>query len=240
MNKNKFVVLFMLLIAFAAAGCSDSTGPNSSGTISISSKYQSSILAKEMNLAGIDSIRITKAIYLLREIKFKTQADSTEGIYKTTPLILDLSLNGAVQLVQGITVPFGTYNRLEFDVHKAEAADTTAMTAVQREKARQFFSGANRYSIIIEGKTYTGGVAADFVYKSSLNVKQKIDLPTPLIITENNPDFSVTLLISSYNWFRSGNSFLDPISSVHIPAIDNNIRQSIRAYKDNNKDGTAD
>ena len=113
------------------------------------------------------------------------------------------------------------------------------MSADQKVKARQFFDGVNRYSIIIEGKTYTGGVVTNFVYKSSLNVKQKIDLQTPLAVVENNPDFAVTMKISSYGWFLSGNNFLDP-ATANKAAIDNNIRASIRAYKDNNKDGTAD
>lgn len=239
MKRKLIFPLIAALFALSIAGCSNSTDPVTSGTITLSSKYDTRVLGKDAFLAGIDSIKITKATYLLREIKFKTQNDSTEGIYKTTPLVLELNLNGTVQTIQGLTVPFGTYNRLEFDIHKAEAADTTAMTADQRAKIRPFFDGTNRYSIIIEGRTYTGGAATNFVYKSSLNVKQKIDLQTPIAVVENNPDFAVTMKISSYGWFLSGNNFLDP-ATANKSAIDNNIRASIKAFKDSNKDGSAD
>jgi len=240
MKKYVISVCLSLLFVIFIIGCSSSTEPATTGSINLTSKYQTTVLAKDAMIAGIDSIKITKATYLLREIKFKTQQDSSDGMFKVTPLILELNLTGAVQNIQGLTVPFGTYNRLEFDIHKAEAADTTLMTADQKVKARQFFSGVNRYSIIIEGKKYVGGVATDFVYKSSLNVKQKIDLPTSLVVNAANTDFSVTMAISSFGWFRSGNNLLDPLLPGDFNSIDNNIKQSVRAYKDNNKDGSAD
>jgi hypothetical protein len=240
MKKYFYSTIALLLFVIFMSGCSSSTEPSNTGSINLTSKYQTTVLAKDAMIAGIDSIKITKVTYLLREIKFKTQQDSTDSMFKSTPLILELNLTGAVQNIQGITVPFGTYNRLEFDIHKAEAADTTSMSADQKIKARQFFSGVNRYSIIIEGKKYTGGVATDFVYKSSINVKQKIDLPTSLVVNATNTDFNVTMLISSFGWFRNGNNLLDPLLSNDFTSIDNNLRASVRAYKDNNKDGVAD
>ena len=237
MNKNILFSMLAILAIISLPGCSNSSESPSAGYISLSSKYQSTSLNK---LAGVDSVRITKATLLLREIKFKTQGDSTDGLYKTTPLILELNLNGSVQTIQGLSVPFGTYNRLEFDIHKAEASDTTAMPADQKVKMRVFFSGTEKYSIIIQGMTYTGGMASNFTYKSSLNVKQKIDLSNPLVITESQPDFNVTMLINSFGWFLNNTALLEPSNSANITKINDNIRQSIRAIRDKNKDGIAE
>lgn len=237
MKKKIMPFLSACIIAFSLSGCSNSTDPATSGTLSLSSKYQTSVLAKTGYFAAFDSVKITKATILLREIKFKTQSDSSDGLYKTTPLIFELNLTGSIQNLGELTVPFGTYTRLEFDIHKAEAADTTAMTSEQRVKMRPFFAGNNKYSIIIEGNTYTGGVATAFVYKSGLNVKQKITLSAPLIITESDPVFNATMVISSFGWFLNNSAFLDPADSHNVTLIDNNIRQSVRAIKDKNKDG---
>ncbi len=237
MKKAKLSFISACIIAISLTGCSNSTDPADSGTLSLSSKYQTTILAKEGNLLGIDSVKITKTTFLLREIKFKSQNDSTDGLYKTTPLLFELNLTGSLQTIGSITVPFGTYNKLEFDIHKAEASDTTAMTVDQRVKMRAFFSGVDRYSMIIEGKTYTGGVATNFVYKSSLNVKQKITLITALEISESTNENNATMIFSSFGWFLNNSTFLDPADSHNFTKIDDNIRQSIRAIKDKNKDG---
>ncbi len=229
-------IFIALILSFTA--CSDSTSPETNGTITLTSKYSTTVLQKTAETSATD-VKITKVTYILREIKFKTQKDSTDGLFKTTPLVLELNIAGSVQDVGGLTAPFGTYNRLEFDIHRAEANDTTAMSADQRVKIRPFFVG-DKYSIIIEGTYNDGTSQKSFVYKSKINMKQKIDLAQPLEVTESNSTVNATMLISSYNWFRDNGSILDPTDSKNESKIDNNIRNSIKAVKDKNKDGIAD
>jgi len=233
----KSAAIFIALI-FSFTACSDSTSPETNGMITLSSKYSTTVLQKIAETSATE-LKITKVTYILREIKFKTQKDSTEGLFKTTPLVLELNIAGSVQDVGGLTVPFGTYNRLEFDIHRAEANDTTAMSADQRVKIRPFFVG-DKYSIIIEGTYNDGTSQKSFVYKSKVNMKQKIDLAQPLEVSESNSTVNATMLISSYNWFRDNGSILDPTDSKNESKIDNNIRNSIKAVKDKNKDGIAD
>lgn len=230
----KSAAVFILLL-FTFIACSDSASPETTGTINLSSKYSTAVLSKS-SAAGVT---ITKATYILREIKFKTAKDSTEGIYKTTPLVLELNTSGNVQNVGGLKVPFGTYNRLEFDIHRAEANDTTAMSSEERAKIRPFFAG-DKYSVIIEGIYNDGTTQKNFVYKSKINMKQKIDLPQPLVVTENENTINATMLISSYDWFKDNNTILDPTDSKNSSKIDNNIKSSIKAVRDKNKDGAAD
>ena len=226
-------IIIALILSFNA--CSDSTSPETSGTLNLSSKYSTAALQK----TSAADVTINKVTYILREIKFKTQKDSTEGLYKTTPLVLELNLTGSVQDVGGLKVPFGTYTRLEFDIHRAEANDTTAMSADQRAKIRPFFAG-DKYSVIIEGTYNDGTSQKNFVYKSKVNMKQKIDLAQPLVVTETDNTINATMLISSYGWFKDNNSILDPTDSKNETRIDNNIRNSIKAVRDKNKDGSSD
>lgn len=233
----KSAAIFIALI-FSFAACADSTSPESNGMITLSSKYSTTVLQK-IGETSATEVKITKVTYILREIKFKTQKDSTEGLFKTTPLVLEFNIAGNVQDVGGLTVPFGTYNRLEFDIHRAEANDTTAMSAEQKTKIRPFFVG-DKYSVIIEGTYNDGTSQKNFVYKSKINMKQKIDLAQPLEVSESNSTVNATMLISSYNWFRDNSTILDPTDSKNESKIDNNIRNSIKAVKDKNKDGIAD
>lgn len=230
------IVFLGPLLAFNA--CSDSTGPETNGNINLSAKYSTAALQK-VGIAAATDVMINKVTYILREIKFKSQKDSTDGMFKTTPLILELNLTGSVQDIGGLTVPFGTYNRLEFDIHRAEAKDTTSMTAEQKIKIRPFFVG-DRYSIIIEGTVIDGVTQKNFVYKSKINMKQKIDLAQSLVVSESDNSINTTMFISSWGWFKDGNNILDPTDTKNESKIDNNIKQSIKAVKDKNKDGVAD
>lgn len=234
--------IFLVVISFTVfliASCSNSTEPTTTGSLSFSTKYNVAALAKISDLLAADSIKITKATYILREIKFKTQKDSTEGLFKTTPLVLELNLNGNVQDVGVLSVPFGTYTRLEFDIHRAEASDTTSMSSDQRVKIRPFFVG-DKYSVIIEGKVYEGTTQRTFVYKSKINAKQKIDLVQPLVVSYADPAVNATMLISSNGWFKENNTLLDPADTKNETKINDNIRRSIKIIKDKNKDGISD
>lgn len=231
MKSRILLLAIVVIIALLINGCSNSTEPTTSGSLSLSTKYSMTALAKISNLLAADSIKITKATYILREIKFKTQKDSSDGLFKSTPLVLEFNLAGNVQNVGLLDVPFGTYTRLEFDIHKAEASDTTAMSADQKIKIRPFFVGG-KYSVIIEGKIYEGTSQRTFVYKSTINAKQKIDLAQPLVISDIDPTANATMLISSNGWFRENNNLLDPTDTKSESKIDDNIRRSIKIIKD--------
>lgn len=237
--KNLFIaVISLTALSILFNACSSSTEPNTSGSINLSSKYSTTDL-QMVGSAAATGVLINKVTYILREIKFKNQKDSTDGLFKTTPLVLELNIAGSVQEIGGLTVPFGTYNRLEFDIHRAEANDTTAMNTEQRAKIRQFFVG-DKYSFIIEGVVVDGATQKNFVYKSKMNMKQKIDLIQPLVVTESDNIIYATMLVSSFGWFKDGNNILDPTNPINESKIDYNIRQSIKAIKDKNKDGIAD
>lgn len=245
-TKLLLAVVTLLATALLVAGCEKSTEPTGTGQISMTSKYSSApapaaSIRPDFAATGesaIDSIRITRARFVLRDIKFKTQADSSN--FRALPMILELNLNGAVQEVSVASVPFGTYRRIEFDVHRVDTASVNGVPAAERPLYADFLAG-DRYSIIIEGTIYTAGQAPrNFIYRSRVNAKQKIDLLPELVVSDGQTSVNVTMLISSNGWFKSGNTLLDPTDSRNESEIDNNLRASIRVYKDNNKDGSKD
>lgn len=236
--KNLFVTIIVFTVLMLSAfACSNSTEPESSGTINLSAKYSESL----QKTAGVSAtgVIINKVTYLLREIKFKTQKDSTDGMFKLTPLVLELNTAGNVQEIGGLVTPFGTYNRLEFDIHRAESKDTSEMSLEQRIRIRPFLSG-DKYSVIIEGIVIDGATQANFVYKSRMNAKQKIDLIQDCVVSESDNTINVTMFISSNGWFMDNGNILDPNDPKNESKIDDNIRKSIKSFKDKNRDGMMD
>ena len=115
--KHLLIVGGMILGIFVW-GCDNSTDSKpTSGTLAMSSKYTTSTLAKAGQSAAVDSVKITKARFILRDIKFKSPKGDSSN-FRTAPMILELNLNGSVQSVGSITVPFGSYSRIEYDVHR--------------------------------------------------------------------------------------------------------------------------
>lgn len=225
----KFIIS-ILLVGIFIIGCSSTNEPEVTNSITLSHQYISTSLGKTTN--NIESIEITKAVFLIRDIKFKTQSeDETEDMFKTTPLILELDLSESIHKIEELEVPQNTYNRIEFDIHKAVAEDTLDMNDLMKEKFKVFLD-SGKYSILLEGKIMENGSESDFIYKSDLNVKQKNNLDEPLEITDTTPNGEVLLQFSSANWFISNTGdFLDPRDSSNSNKIDKNIRDSIHSKK---------
>lgn len=231
------VVIFTLL----AAGCSDSTSPATDGQISMSTRYTTqTVLPKTEGGLAVDSVVISRARLVLRDIKFKTQGEDSLN-FRTAPMVLELSLAGAVQSIGTTTVPLGTYNRVEFDVHRVEAPEIAALPAADQTAFADFLAG-ERYSIIVDGTVYRTGLApAVFTYRSKVDAKQKIDLSPAMVLDANSTNVNATLVVSSAGWFtNSVGGLVDPTDTNNESVIDENLKASIKVYKDNNKDGSKD
>mgnify|MGYP001573229055 FL=1 len=244
--KLQFVLCLAVALIILGTGCDKSTEPKTTGMLSFSSLYSTApapagslqSLGKQAGALAVDSVRINRARFVLRDIKFKTQSDSMN--YRTDPFVLELSLSGAVQSVSALDVPFNTYRRIEFDVHRVESPEISRLPQSEQAKFTEFLAG-ERYSIIIEGTVYkTGQAPQSFVFQSKINAKQKIDLQPELVVSEAAPTANVTMLISSANWFKSSGVFLDPTDAMNEIEITENLKSSIRVYKDNNRDGLKD
>ncbi|MEW5798441.1 MAG: hypothetical protein AB1728_05500 [Bacteroidota bacterium] len=232
------LIVGSVLLGIAAWGCDNSTDSKpTSGTLGMSSKYTTSTLAKSEQSAALDSIKITRARFVLRDIKFKSPKGDSSN-FRTAPMILELSLNGSVQSVGSITVPFGSYSRIEYDVHRVEQ---TEIAATDSTLFAEFLAG-ERYSIIINGIVYNTGAAPDtFAYRSKVDAKQKVDFDPAIDVSEASPAVNATVVISSANWFKNqSGALVNPKDPNNEGVIDENLKASIKVYKDNNKDGSKD
>lgn len=239
----KRTVFFTVVLIFGiiAWGCDSSTDSKpTSGTMSMSAKYTTMTLAKVGQSVAVDSIKITRARFILRDIKFKSPKGDSSN-FRTSPMILELNLNGSIQTVGSITVPFGTYSRIEYDVHRVEQPEISSLPTAEQAQFAEFLLD-QRYSIIINGVVYNTGAAPDtFTYRSKVDAKQKVDFDPAIEVAETSPTVNATVVISSANWFRNQTGVLvNPKDTNNEGTIDENLKASIKIYKDNNKDGSKD
>ena len=254
-SQPLFPAILMLITIFlitSSNGCKDSTtAPSTSGQINMMAKYSPSnsptgmfhIMVPTENVAGttaLDSLQITRARFMIRDIKYKTQSDSCN--FRAAPFVLELNLLSVIQDISVAGVPFGTYRRIEFDVHRLNKNDINSWPASEQIPFLDFLNGeSDGYSIIISGIAYFDGQGTTFTFKSLVNVKQKIDLVPEIVISEPSPSINATMLISSAGWFKPSTGFLlDPNDPGNEKTISENLRASIKVFKDNNKDGSKD
>ncbi|MBI2427196.1 MAG: hypothetical protein HYV29_00080 [Ignavibacteriales bacterium] len=227
-----------IILGIVVWGCDNSTDSKpTGGTLGMSSKYTTAALAKSGQSVALDSIKVTRARFVLRDIKFKSPGGDSSN-FRTAPMILELNLNGAVQTVGSVTVPFGSYSRIEYDVHRVEKPEISNADSAQ---FAEFLAG-ERYSIIINGIIYNTGAAPDtFTYRSKVDAKQKVDFDPAIDVSEAAPAVNATVVISSANWFKNQTGVLvNPKDTNNEGVIDENLKASIKVYKDNNKDGSKD
>ena len=245
MSKRKLAVLGM---AAALAACSDGTGPGAARTVSLTftTGAAGGPLLSRMGVAddtitsGADTLIITSARIVLREIELKAVNDDACDVgmndddgceeFETGPMLVDLPLNGAAQTAITIEATPGSYDRIDFEVHKTEGAGDAAFIADNPE-----FDGL---SIRVEG-TWNG---TPFVYTSDLDVEQENQLTAPLVVSDN-AGTNVTLRVDISTWFRDQNGVLvDPASGnlggQNESIVKENIKVSFHAFEDVDRDGS--
>ena len=195
---------------------------------------------------GGNSLVITRAAMVLREVEIKLQDDdgcddSSSGNddcekFEAGPFLLELNLDGSMEQVGELAaVPAGVYDEIELDIHKPED-DTGADLEFLRQHPE-----FKRVSIRVEGK-FNG---ADFVYLTDLNEEQEVDLIPPLVVDGSSSSTNVTLVVDLDTWFRrSDGSLVDPATAnkgrANEDLVEENIERSIEGFEDDDRDGRDD
>jgi hypothetical protein len=241
----------------AVAACSDSgSGPTTEPqlSLSIATRPAAAVSAKGAALATVaapetytddaGSILIFDRVQLVvREIEMENEAvenaceiatgDDDCAEIEIGPLLVDLPLgtSGATRTLSA-TVPAGTYDEVEFEIHKPESSDDAAFLA-----ANPGFEGV---SIRAEG-SYNG---TPFVYLSRLNVEMEFDLEPPLVVGETGAA-ELTLLADLGTWFRgTDGNFVSPesanVGGDNEGVVNENVKSSLETFEDEDHDGSDD
>lgn len=237
---QKWLLFAPLSLLILISGC-DSTGADGEQTsLSLSFVAKNDLSSAKNISSGVqsDHVTITGAKMLIRRVEFKSDLED-DGVaddsldFQTNPLVVELNLDGTINEVAVSEVQTGSYDEIEFDVHKPEENETPPDPDFKIGD-----SGDERFSVIIRG-SFNG---QNFVYRSNENMEQELELNTPLVISEETENLNVTLTVDLSEWFvdENGNE-LDPTNPDNENAIDESIERSFEnIFEDNDRDGEDD
>ncbi len=253
MKDTSIRLLGALALIAGLAACSDgASGPATGAQISFNVATHAAGAAPARPFAAPDTIVddggnvliLTQVEIVLKEIELKRQNDDacdslSSGHddceeFETGPFLLDLPLGVGASHQITITADTGTFDEIEFKIHKPEdnggAADVAFLAA---------HPDLDQVSIRVTG-SYNG---TDFVFITDLNADQEVSINPPLVVSDGS-NVDVTLMVDVSGWFLNGAVVIDPALGLKggplESVVKNNIEASFDAFHDDNRDGHSD
>ena len=254
----KNVTLVALALSFALAACSNTgtvgfaltsrqaaaPAPGASfssvaSAASVAAAGDSTVIA-----LGNDTVIVRSAQLVLRKVELKrsdvASCDAVAGNddcaeFETGATLVTLPLGGAMIAQQvSVPAPAGTFNALEFEIHKPSSSEDASFIAANPDFAA--------ISIRVTGTYSLAGTRSDFTYTSDLNQSQETMLPSPVTVQEGQ-GLNVTLRGDISGWYLNAakTALVDPASAnkggSNESVVANNIQSSFKAFEDDNHDG---
>lgn len=259
----KIVKLAVLWPFMLLAACTDSTGtlrfsltsrqaaaPAPSAPFSAAAAAVPSVTTtgdSTVIVLGNDSVIVRSAELVLRKIELKradvASCDAVMGNgdceeFETGPTLVSLPL-GSAMIAQEVSVTAlpGTYDALEFEIHKPSSTDDATFIAANPDFAA--------ISIRVTGTYSQAGTRSDFTFTSDVNQSQESSL-VPSVTVQEGQALNVTLRVDISGWFLNGakTALVDPASAnkgqPNESVVANNIQNSFKAFEDDNHDGLED
>jgi len=230
MNRISCVLVLLLAACSGSNNANVALGARAGATESTAA---SATNQQAQPLQACDGIVMSRVRMVLSEVKLEGPSSSDAGTgdeveFKSAPMLLDLSGttldSGTTQQVTVANVPAGTYREIRFKIHKLSQGEAGSDAGLQA-------MGAN--SVVVD-YTRNGGPQLTFV--SQVDAQQKLEGTFDL--TEGS--HTLTLNVDASTWFTKGATCLDPASAGNLSDINNNIQNSLKAFRDDDRDGHDD
>ncbi|HTH65281.1 MAG TPA: hypothetical protein VL563_11365 [Gemmatimonadales bacterium] len=194
---------------------------------------------------GNDTLILRSLAVVLRKIELKRlETSSCDSIatngdceeFESGPVLATFPL-GSTNTAAAVTVsaPAGQYDKLEFEIHKTDSTGDAAFVAAN--------PGFKNISIRVTGTFSKAGSRSDFTFTSDLDASEELGFNPPLAVVDGTPA-NLTVRLDVATWFANGGALIDPASAnVGGPnegVVQNNIKNSIDAFEDDNRDGRDD
>jgi hypothetical protein len=248
----------VLALAFALTACSgdDLLSPPDAGRISLSVVVPTSSsglasVSPAFDLEqtdGTNTLVLEEVQLVVREVELEGDDDECEEDsddsgdseddsddceeFEAGPFLVDLPLDGQVETILAIDVPAGTYDELEFEIHKPEDDD-------------QGFVNDNpafaEISIRVRG-LFNG---EPFEFTQDLDEEQEVELSPPLVVEDGAQPTNITLAVDVATWFVGPDGkLIDPSTAnddgPNEGIVEDNIQDSIEGFEDEDEDGEDD
>jgi len=262
----KLVKLAALVPLFVLAACADSTtgtiGFSVTTRRAASAAALSAALAPGAPMPSVtaagdttvialapDTIIIRSAELVLRKVELKrsdaASCDSVEGNgdceeFETGATLVTLPL-GSTAIAQDVAIsaPAGTFDGLEFEIHKPSGGDDAAFIAANPDFANISIRVTGTF---VHGTGSGAGTRSDFTFTSDVDQSEEQILNPPVTVADGQT-INVTLRVDISTWFLNDakTALVDPASANNGGAnesiVANNIQNSFGAFEDDNRDG---
>ena len=162
------------------------------------------------------------------------------GEFRAGPTLLDLPLGESVVQTFSATVPTGSYDRVQLQIHRPTNNNEDADFLTEHPD----FDGV---SIRASG-TYSRRATptpVTFTYTADLTSVVDVQLESPIEVAEGGT-LDVTLNVDLSGWFadHAAGRLIDPAQALdgqpNESMVEQNIRQSFHVFESENHDGTED
>lgn len=216
---------FLVMGALALAGCGDDDTVTGAGTpvpvrINMFARSGPGVSFQSFVVEGVE---LTEVKFVIEEIELEREIGEIEDFKFEEPFIADLDLGGGPTTLGTFDVPPGLYEELEIKVAKLPDDHPSDMAGL---------------SIRIRGNVIEDGSSAPFTFTSDLDEEQETELEPPLVVTAGMGGLAIALVLDTSEWFRDQEGdFLDPRDPANGSQIEENIKNSIDAFEDEDEDG---
>ena len=233
-------------LLLSAGGCSDSEMGDVS--LQLATRDPASVVSGEPGqlvvTAGPDEIVVDEVALVLRKVRLdgaptascpeEGEGDSQCALLRLGPVLFDLPLDEGAVPIFTAAVPAGTYNRIQFQIHRPTNANEDADFVADHPE----FEGL---SIRVAG-SHNG---TPFTFATDLTEVEDVVLAEPVEVVVDQ-ELQVTLHVDVSTWFTSedGTGLVDPSQAndggPFESLVERQIRESFRAFHDGDLDGAAD
>lgn len=238
--------LALVILTLALLGCSDSDMGDVRLQVASFNAASTTASAEAGQLvinAGDDEILLEQVGLVLRKVRLEgpssescpedSKGDSGCGELEYGPVLFELPLEEGAEGVLNAAVPVGSYTGLKFQLHRPTDANEDADFVAEHPKYADV-------SIRAVG-TYNG---TPFTFASDLTELDEVSFVGPLEV-ETEGALPLTLLVHVADWFASADGGLvNPADANDGGALESvveqQIRESFRAFHDGDEDGLAD
>ena len=228
MLLKKLSLFVIFLFSITMFQCEDNpAGPTAtSGRIKLSLKR--AVPAGVLKTAAVSAVTISSAQVVIHEVEFESPGEDSLDYKLRQPFIQDLMTIDLPQVIDNLSVPFGTYKEIEIEINELKPED--GQVYVDNPQLQNL-------SILVTGYV-DDDPGQPFVFTSDLDEEVEIEFNSLLVLDENTPVSQIVLTIDLDSWFVDENGLsLDPRSIDNKSKIENNIKKSIDAFEDENDDG---
>lgn len=235
--------IFLVTLIATLSACSD-PGPTQLANVAVSFASQAPVNGPGLDVApnapSGAALVLTSARLVLREVELQRidvadcvqEQDGCEK-FESGPVLVSLPLDGSVTQQFELAIPEGSYDEIEFDIHKI------SIDAPEEEAFRMAHPEFTGLSIRVEG-TYDG---APFTFETDLDVEQELILSPVLVVGAGAMPINITVSVGLDGWFRDeSGALVNPATGnkggANESIIKENIKVSIEAFEDDDRDGT--